>query len=130
MILDLLTCTVRQDKCATEEYNYDKKERFMDKVNVNDVQLAYERRGNGGPLVLLHGYPLDHHLWDEVIPLLDGTFDLIAPDLRGFGESTIGDPSPSMEDYAADKHRRRAYPSKCSNDCTHGRRGECSPHAG
>jgi len=74
----------------------------MDKVNVNDVQLAYERRGNGGPLVLLHGYPLDHHLWDEVIPLLDGTFDLIAPDLRGFGESTIGDPSPSMEDYAAD----------------------------
>ena len=74
----------------------------MEKINVKDIQLAYDRRGKGTPLVLLHGYPLDHHLWDEVLPLLEDTFDVIVPDLRGFGKSTIGASSPSMEDYAAD----------------------------
>ena len=76
----------------------------MEKINVNDIQLAYERRGKRGsaPLVLLHGYPLDHHLWDEIVPLLEDTFDVITPDLRGFGESTTGSSSPSMEDYASD----------------------------
>lgn len=74
----------------------------MDKINVSSIQLAYDRRGEGTPLVLLHGYPLDHHLWDEVVPLLQNTFDVIVPDLRGFGESTLGDSSPNMEDYASD----------------------------
>ena len=74
----------------------------MEKIDVNGIQLAYDRRGKGMPLVLLHGYPLDHHLWDEVIPLLEDTFDVIAPDLRGFGGSTIADSSPTMEDYASD----------------------------
>jgi 3-oxoadipate enol-lactonase len=74
----------------------------MEKVNVNGIQLAYDRRGDGPPLVLLHGFPLDHHLWDEVVPLLDSTFDVITPDLRGFGESTTIDSQYSMDDYAAD----------------------------
>ena len=74
----------------------------MEKINVNGIQLAYERRGQGTPLVLLHGYPLDHHLWDEVLPLLEGKFDIIAPDLRGFGESTTVDSPYTMDDYASD----------------------------
>jgi pimeloyl-ACP methyl ester carboxylesterase len=52
--------------------------------------------------VLLHGYPLDHHLWDEVLPLLEDTFDVIIPDLRGFGESTTIDSPYTMDDYASD----------------------------
>jgi 3-oxoadipate enol-lactonase len=75
---------------------------FMEKINVNGIQLAYNRRGQGTPLVLLHGYPLDHHLWDEVLPLLEDTFDVIAPDLRGFGESTTVDSPYTMDDYASD----------------------------
>ena len=74
----------------------------MEIVNVNGIQLAYERRGKGTPLVLLHGFPLDHHLWDEVVPLLEDTFDIILPDLRGFGESTTVDSPYSMDDYASD----------------------------
>jgi pimeloyl-ACP methyl ester carboxylesterase len=74
----------------------------MEKVNVNGMQLAYDRQGEGPTLVLLHGFPLDHHLWDEVVPLLDDTFDVIVPDLRGFGESTIGDSQAGMDDYASD----------------------------
>jgi pimeloyl-ACP methyl ester carboxylesterase len=74
----------------------------MEKINVNGIQLAYERRGKGTPLVLVHGFPLDHHLWDEVVPLLENTFDLILPDLRGFGESSTVDSFYAMEDYASD----------------------------
>jgi pimeloyl-ACP methyl ester carboxylesterase len=74
----------------------------MQKVDVNGIQLAYERRGQGTPLVLLHGYPLDHHSWDKVAPLLEDTFDLILPDLRGFGESSTVDSFYAMEDFAAD----------------------------
>src|ERR1043166_1885097 len=73
----------------------------MEKIDVNGVELAYERRGSGTPLVLIHGYPLDHHLWDEVVPLLEDTFDIIIPDLRGFGESRTVDSFYTMEDYAS-----------------------------
>ena len=74
----------------------------METANVNGIQLAYERRGKGTPLVLLHGFPLDHHLWDEVVPLLMDTFDVVLPDLRGFGNSTMIDVPHSMDDYASD----------------------------
>lgn len=74
----------------------------MEKVNVNGIQLAYERRGQGTPLVLVHGFPLDHHLWDEVVPLLQDTFDIILPDLRGFGGSSTVDSPYGMDDYASD----------------------------
>lgn len=74
----------------------------MEKVNVNGIEIAYERRGQGTPLVLLHGFPLDHHLWDDVAPLLADRFDVITPDLRGFGESTTVDSAYDMDDYASD----------------------------
>jgi len=74
----------------------------MEKIKINDIELAYTRRGKGIPLVLLHGFPLDHHLWDEIAPLLEDTFDLILPDLRGFGESTTVDAPYTMDDYASD----------------------------
>ncbi len=74
----------------------------MEKIKVNGIELAYERRGKGTPLVLLHGYPLDHHLWDEVAALLEDTFDLILPDLRGFGKSTTVDSPYTMDNLASD----------------------------
>lgn len=74
----------------------------MQTINVNGIRLAYERRGKGTPLVLLHGYPLDHHLWDDIAPLLENTFDVIIPDLRGFGESSTVDSFYAMEDIASD----------------------------
>jgi len=74
----------------------------MKKIDINGIQLAYDRRGKGTPLVLLHGFPLDHHLWDEVVPLLEDTFDIILPDLRGFGGSRTADSFYTMEDYALD----------------------------
>lgn len=74
----------------------------MESMHVNGIRLAYERRGNGAPMVLLHGYPLDHHLWDMIAPLLSDTFELILPDLRGFGNSSTVESFFTMEDFATD----------------------------
>ena len=74
----------------------------MEKIKVNGIELAYERRGKGTPLVLLHGYPLDHHTWDFVAAHLEETFDLILPDLRGFGGSSTVDSQYTLDDFASD----------------------------
>jgi 3-oxoadipate enol-lactonase len=74
----------------------------MLKLVVNDFELAYERFGRGMPLVLIHGYPLDHTIWNPVIPLLENKFDLILPDLRGFGQSGLIPAQYSLSDMAAD----------------------------
>ena len=74
----------------------------MNAVNVNGIKLAYTRRGRGTPLVLIHGYPLDHTSWDEVASLLENRFDVIMPDLRGFGQSTTVETPYTMSDMAAD----------------------------
>jgi pimeloyl-ACP methyl ester carboxylesterase len=66
------------------------------------MQLAYTRQGQGTLLVLIHGYPLDHTIWDDVVPLLSPTFDLILPDLRGFGASASSDQPATLADFAAD----------------------------
>lgn len=49
-------------------------------------RLAYDRVGQGPPVLLLHGWPGDRGDWRKVVPLLDG-LDVTVPDLRGFGES-------------------------------------------
>lgn len=57
------------------------------------VELAFRRAGEGGvPLVLLHGWPETGRIWDRnVEPLADAGFDVIVPELRGFGDSPLAD---------------------------------------
>jgi len=74
----------------------------MEKLTIDGIDLAYIRRGRGSPLVLIHGYPLDHTIWDEVVPLMEKDFDLIIPDLRGFGESGMKESDNSIKGYATD----------------------------
>jgi len=74
----------------------------MNTVAVNGINLAYTRRGKGTPLVLIHGFPLDHTSWDEVVSLLENEFDVITPDLRGFGESTTVETPYTISDMADD----------------------------
>ena len=74
----------------------------MKKIKLNGIELAYERRGKGVPLVLIHGYPLDHSIWNETISQLENDFDLILPDVRGFGESSTVDAPYILFDIAND----------------------------
>ena len=75
----------------------------MPQRGVNGATLNYEERGTGTPLVLLHGFPLDSRIWREQIAGLSDRFRVIAPDLRGFGQSKSND-SFSMESLADDVH--------------------------
>lgn len=74
----------------------------MNKIRVNQIELAYTLRGHGTPLVLIHGYPLDHSIWDETASLLENEFQLILPDVRGFGESTTVRSMYTLADIARD----------------------------
>src|SRR5258708_15528788 len=74
----------------------------MKKVSVKGIGIAYERRGKGTPMVLIHGYPLDRSIWNEAAPFLEKDFDLVIPDLRGFGESDVVESTYSVADLAAD----------------------------
>jgi pimeloyl-ACP methyl ester carboxylesterase len=63
-------------------------------AEVNAIKLAYVRAGAGNhcPIVLVHGWPETKRIWWRVIqPLADAGFDVIVPDLRGFGESEAGE---------------------------------------
>ncbi|MBU8546588.1 MULTISPECIES: alpha/beta fold hydrolase [Roseomonadaceae] len=69
------------------------------------VTLRLRRGGEGPPLLLLHGNPQTHAMWNRVAPELAKRFTVICPDLRGYGFSDK--PSPS-EDHAAYAKRAMA----------------------
>ncbi len=77
------------------------------KIDVNGVQLAYEERGSGMPLVLVHGFPFSRQTWERQLTGMANTYRVIAPDLRGFGESS-GTPS-TLEELADDLHALIAH---------------------
>jgi len=57
-------------------------------VRVRDgVRIHYRRMGQGPGMVLLHGFPQTGHMWRKVMPALAERFDVVAPDLRGYGDS-------------------------------------------
>jgi pimeloyl-ACP methyl ester carboxylesterase len=57
-------------------------------LQVNGISLHVEDRGQGVPVILLHGWPDSSELWRNQIPLLESNgFRAIAPDMRGFGRS-------------------------------------------
>lgn len=76
----------------------------MPTANINGTTIAYRERGQGAPLVLLHGFPHDSTLWDEQLDALSATHRVIAPDLRGFGQSGSG-AAFTIESLADDVHR-------------------------
>src|SRR5437867_5777251 len=51
------------------------------------VRIHYRRLGAGPGLILLHGYPQTGHMWRKVMPALAERFTVVAPDLRGYGDS-------------------------------------------
>ncbi|TDD44989.1 alpha/beta hydrolase [Nonomuraea terrae] len=56
-------------------------------VHVNGIDVNYVRGGHGPTLVLLHGYPQTWYEWHAIMPSLAKKFTVIAPDLRGAGDS-------------------------------------------
>ena len=57
-------------------------------AKVGDVRLHYLEAGKGEPVILLHGYAENSHMWRPLMLMLARTRLVIAPDLRGFGQSS------------------------------------------
>jgi 3-oxoadipate enol-lactonase len=74
-------------------------------VRSGDAQISYHLLGEGPPVVLLHPFPANHELWLPVADALASRYRLILPDLRGHGESEVGDGPATMEKLAADVAR-------------------------
>jgi len=56
-------------------------------ATVNGIRIHYETAGSGSPLLLLHGSPLTSRSWLRLMPTLARTHTVVAPDLRGHGQS-------------------------------------------
>ena len=56
-------------------------------AKVNGINIHYVTHGQGSPVILLHGWPEFWYGWRRVIPVLAEQFQVIAPDMRGFGYS-------------------------------------------
>ncbi len=74
----------------------------MDRLRSDDAEIFYEIRGKGPPVVLLHPFPCNHEFWYPIAEALESRYRLILPDLRGHGNSEIGDGPALMQKHASD----------------------------
>ena len=69
------------------------------KVYINDININYEVSGVGPPLIFLHGWASNLHIFDKVVSQINEDFTIYQIDLPGFGESEIND-AYSIDEYA------------------------------
>jgi len=74
----------------------------MEHLRSGDAEIFYEIRGNGPPVVLLHPFPSHHEFWHPVAAALEARYRLILPDLRGHGDSEVGEGPALMSKHAGD----------------------------
>ncbi len=73
------------------------------KAFINGITLAYDDAGDGPSLLFIHGFPLCRKMWrPQMNKLPVAGYRVIAPDLRGFGESEVPEGPYSMEIFADD----------------------------
>lgn len=65
-------------------------------------ELYIEDKGQGEAVILLHGFPLDHRMWQSQIDALSANYRVITPDLRGMGQSDVPTTNISIDQYADD----------------------------
>jgi pimeloyl-ACP methyl ester carboxylesterase len=73
------------------------------KTVINGITMSYDDLGSGSPVVLIHGFPLNRGMWKPQTEVLtQAGFRVIAPDLRGFGETDAPEGPYSMSMFADD----------------------------
>jgi pimeloyl-ACP methyl ester carboxylesterase len=72
------------------------------KTRIGDRDFNYSVVGEGRPVILVHAFPFDGRMWQDTAKCLAGKCRVIAPDMRGFGESALGKGQPSIADMADD----------------------------
>jgi haloacetate dehalogenase len=69
-------------------------------VDAGEATIRVRHGGSGPPLLLLHGHPQTHAMWNLVAPRLAEDFSVVAADLRGYGESSKPPTRPDHEPYS------------------------------
>lgn len=77
----------------------------MPRVSNGDAEIFYEVLGNGPPVILLHPFPANHEIWLPAAEALVSRYQVILPDLRGHGDSEVGEGPATMAKQAADLQR-------------------------
>jgi pimeloyl-ACP methyl ester carboxylesterase len=77
----------------------------MERIKSGDAEIAYEVVGKGMPVVLLHPFPAHHEFWQPIAERLATRYRVLLPDLRGHGDSEVGEGPATMEKHAADLAR-------------------------
>lgn len=72
----------------------------LEMIDTGEVTQRVRHGGSGPPLLLLHGHPQTHVIWHKIAPLLARDFTVIAPDLRGYGESSKPLTTPDHAPYS------------------------------
>jgi pimeloyl-ACP methyl ester carboxylesterase len=73
-------------------------------ATVNGVNLHFVIAGSGDPVLLIHGWPETWYAWRKVIPVLAARFTVVAPDMRGYGDSERPSGGYDKVTVAADLH--------------------------
>jgi pimeloyl-ACP methyl ester carboxylesterase len=71
-------------------------------TNVNGITLTYTDEGRGSALVFIHGFPLSRGAWQKQVDAFQSSHRVIAPDLRGLGQSEAQPGTNTMERFADD----------------------------
>ncbi len=71
-------------------------------IKSDDADIVYWSLGDGPPVVLLHPFPANHEFWLPVAEALATKYRVVLPDLRGHGDSGVGEGPATMEKHAAD----------------------------
>lgn len=69
-------------------------------ASYRENEVSYSILGNGNPLYLLHGFCANGSIWDKTIPVLKKDFQLIIPDLPGYGDSELPNENLSITLFA------------------------------
>jgi 3-oxoadipate enol-lactonase len=72
------------------------------RARTGDIETAWFEIGRGSPLIVIHGIADDHRLWRKVVPDLALRHRVILYDVRGHGQSTVGDADGTLDQLGAD----------------------------
>ena len=69
------------------------------RIATSGAQIAVRRKGDGPPVLLLHGFPQTHAMWHLVAPRLAQRYTVVCADLRGYGDSSKPASDPEHTPY-------------------------------
>jgi 3-oxoadipate enol-lactonase len=71
-------------------------------TTIRGINMVFDDLGKGEAILLIHGQPFNRRMWDDQKKILAGNYRLIIPDLRGYGETGLGEGMILLDELALD----------------------------